>query len=565
MIINPVKSNRVTFYVMLVISILILLGLGWFAWHVYASYELVARVVDRDTRLVQLREKIRYLDELESYVSKLATTTGDMEYIKLHGEISDDLKDAVDEALSLVPLHIRGKVKLKAYPTKLKLQELEQKALELVEAGKLDAADNLMLSEEYLRRKEAHTRSLEEGLKMLDTYLRQVGETIQQERDQAVIQVWIVAALMALLFAGILSTLAYQIVTHRRLAITHRELEDSYGRLDMLYQELKETQSQLIQSEKMAALGQLIAGIAHEVNTPLGVIRASISNITDALNDSIRQLPELFRVLTSEQQNLFFALLDRAQDKPPGLSAREERKLKRKLIADLEERNLEKADEIGETLADIGLYHDLDVFMPLLTIGHTDMILRAAYDLVVQRENGQNIMLAVERASKVVFALKSYARHDHAGARIPADIRENVELVLTLYHNQLKQGIDVQREFEEIPTILCYPDELNQVWTNLVHNAVQAMNGKGELRIGIGQRDGFIAVNFTDSGSGISPETLERIFEPFFTTKPAGEGSGLGLHIVKKIVDKHQGHIEVASEPGKTTFQVLLPVNLGEE
>jgi signal transduction histidine kinase len=161
-----------------------------------------------------------------------------------------------------------------------------------------------------------------------------------------------------------------------------------------------------------------------------------------------------------------------------------------------------------------------------------------------------------------VFALKSYARYDTTGEKIEINITDGIETVLTLYHNQLKQGVEVIRNYADLPAVLCYPDELNQVWTNLVHNALQAMNNKGTLTIDATQQDTRVLISITDSGKGIPPEIKSKIFEPFFTTKPAGEGSGLGLDIVKKIIEKHEGTIEVKSVPGQTTFTVSIPINL---
>ncbi|NJK74400.1 MAG: GHKL domain-containing protein [Microcoleus sp. SU_5_6] len=146
---------------------------------------------------------------------------------------------------------------------------------------------------------------------------------------------------------------------------------------------------------------------------------------------------------------------------------------------------------------------------------------------------------------------------------IQADIIDGIETVLTLYQNNLKHGVEVLRNFQKIEPILCYPDRLNQVWTNLIHNALQAMDNRGTLTLDVSQDNDLIKVAVTDSGKGIPPEILPKIFEPFFTTKPPGEGTGLGLDIVSKIVDKHGGKMEVASVPGKTTFTVFLPVNLG--
>jgi signal transduction histidine kinase len=125
----------------------------------------------------------------------------------------------------------------------------------------------------------------------------------------------------------------------------------------------------------------------------------------------------------------------------------------------------------------------------------------------------------------------------------------------------MKHGIELIKEFEPVPQLMCYPDELNQVWTNIIHNAIQAMDNKGILAIKLRSDENFIRICITDSGKGIPESIKDRIFEPFFTSKPKGEGSGLGLDIVKKIIEKHNGMIKVESKPGKTTFCISLPIN----
>ena len=156
--------------------------------------------------------------------------------------------------------------------------------------------------------------------------------------------------------------------------------------------------------------------------------------------------------------------------------------------------------------------------------------------------------------------MKSYARYDHTGQAVKANLIEGLNVVLTLYNNQLKHGIELTTNYQEVPEILCHPDELNQVWTNLIHNAIQAMSNQGRLDIVVFPQAEQIVVQITDSGVGIPAAIQDRIFEPFFTTKGAGEGSGLGLDIVKKIIDKHQGNIMVESQPGQTTFSIFLPM-----
>jgi len=208
--------------------------------------------------------------------------------------------------------------------------------------------------------------------------------------------------------------------------------------------------------------------------------------------------------------------------------------LRRKLTTELEFQGIDDADSVADTLTDMGIYGDVAPFLSVFREDDSAFILEAAYNFSAQRRYSDIILTAVERASKVVFALKSYARFDDSGHKIESDITEGIEVVLTLYHNQLKQGIEVIRRYEEVPPVPCYPDELNQVWTNLIHNAIQSMEGRGILDIAVSLENGRIAVRITDSGGGIPDEIKARIFEPFFTTKPPGEGSGLGLDIVRK-------------------------------
>ena len=353
-----------------------------------------------------------------------------------------------------------------------------------------------------------------------------------------------------------------RVENHLMLRNLQKRLEEKNEALTEALDQLRATQNQLILQEKMAALGHLVAGVAHEINTPLGAIRASISNISNALDASVQELPRLFQQLSPERQADFFTLIRAALNCRENFSSREARKTRRKLRTELEARQINDAEFVSNTLVNMGICQDISPFIPLLREKNNTLILRTAYNLFVQENNSRNIMTAVERASKVVFALKSYARHDDSGRMTTAKVTEGLDVVLTLYHNHLKHGIDVIREYEDVPEIHCYPDELNQVWTNLIHNAIHAMGGKGELSIAVSeQEDGQLVIRITDSGSGIPEAVQDRIFEPFFTTKASGEGSGLGLDIVWKIIERHGGNIKVNSQPGRTTFSIFLPLN----
>ena len=183
-------------------------------------------------------------------------------------------------------------------------------------------------------------------------------------------------------------------------------------------------------------------------------------------------------------------------------------------------------------------------------------------DIYSVRKNSENIKLAVEKASKVVYALKRFTHKDQGMDKELSNLKENIDMVLTLHHNRIKQGIEVIQDYDDdIPLISCYPDELVQVWTNLVSNAIQAMDNNGQLTISIKNLGERIKVSISDTGCGIPEEIHEKIFEPFFTTKKAGEGTGIGLELVLKIIEKHQGNLDFESKVGEgTTFIITLPV-----
>ncbi len=347
---------------------------------------------------------------------------------------------------------------------------------------------------------------------------------------------------------------------NEELRLKVAELHESNKEIQAYAQRLKQTQGQLIQEEKMSALGHLVAGIAHEINNPLGAIQSLIGNILASLDQSLQELPDLFRTLPEEQLTSFFLLLGQSTSSREQLSFREERQLKRDLQQTLAAQKFENADQLANSLSQMGIKAPLDPFMSLLKAGNNQKILDVANHLRIIQSSSQHIQFAVTRASRIVFALKNYVRQDQGGVKVKATITEGIETVLTIYHNQLKRGIEVTRSYQDIPPILCYPDELTHVWSNLIGNAIQAMNHQGELTIALRQKADHILVEIRDTGPGISPEIQEKIFEPFFTTKPAGEGSGLGLHIVRQIIGKHQGKIELSSQPGYTVFRVWLPL-----
>ncbi|AFM03786.1 signal transduction histidine kinase [Bernardetia litoralis DSM 6794] len=335
------------------------------------------------------------------------------------------------------------------------------------------------------------------------------------------------------------------------------EVEDAY-------KELQSTQKQLIQSEKMASLGQLIANIAHEINTPLGAIRSSADSIESILLETLPNLPNFLKTLDDQTLIIFNQFVETSSKKVDLLSTREQRTAKYELIDELEEIGFTNVDEYADLIADMNMQNELELIKALLKTQNTEEVFETAFQLSTIVRSNKTIKEATNRAAKTVFALKNFSRQDYSEAKTEVNINQSLETTLTLYHNQIKQGIDVKQNLEQIPIFLGHPDELMQVWTNLIHNAIQAMKGKGTLIVSTkNTKDkNTVIVSIQDTGGGIPKDVQDKIFDAFFTTKPIGEGSGLGLDITKKIVEKHDGKIWFETEEGKgTTFFVELSID----
>jgi signal transduction histidine kinase len=358
----------------------------------------------------------------------------------------------------------------------------------------------------------------------------------------------------------------------QQLEVANNSLEqrvaDRTQALEAAMSELQSAQNQVVLSEKMAALGQLVAGVAHEMNSPLGAIKASAVNMSDLLPSALRLIPELNQVLDDSQRALLSHLVETILAPREHLSSKEERKLRRQFAQELNDIGVqEDTDDMARRIVDAGFYGELANYMPLFTSGHGTAIADMLYSLGQLKLNLDNISLAADKTKKVVFALKSYTHTSEKHELTPTNLKEHIETVLVIYNNQLKYGIEVESVYpEDLPLVMTYSDELSQVWTNIIQNAIQAMNGVGNLRIEVTHDEANAFVRIIDSGPGIPPDKIEKIFEPFFTTKSRGEGTGLGLDIVRKIVRKHYGEISVESVPGRTCFIVRLPfTGQGEE
>jgi signal transduction histidine kinase len=328
------------------------------------------------------------------------------------------------------------------------------------------------------------------------------------------------------------------------------------------YEDLKNSQNQLIQSEKMAALGNLISGIAHEINTPIGAIKSSSKNLSYSLTSLLTYAPILIRELEDSTLALILKLIN--TNNPIDLSTKEERKLKKTLSSTLADKGILEIDKVAETLVELKITEIEDEFLPLWNHPRCNEVIKLTRDLAGLNKLSKTINSAVDKTSKIVYALKSYSNTESISSMKKENLHSGLDNVLVIYQNYLHQGIEVIKEYGDIPPVLCFLEELNQVWTNLIFNYIQAMNSTGTIKIQTSYTKEMdkVQIRITDTGSGIAPEILPRVFEPFFTTKQSGEGSGLGLYTCKQIIEKHSGTITAQSSPGNTAFSIELPVGV---
>lgn len=340
----------------------------------------------------------------------------------------------------------------------------------------------------------------------------------------------------------------------RRVAERTADLELSVSQLHEAMKNLESAQTRLVLSEKLSVLGQLAAGIVHELNTPIGAALSASGLLCEFADSRFPEALGYYASLDPLQRSVFdsvFGMLNRPDSSSLDWKAR------KTLQILFESAGAKDPRGLSELFGDVGISGGFEPLLPYVSEPWFEKCASMAVYCVSIRRTAAIIQIAAQKMGAVTDALRSYLTEGNSAVVEPVDIGSEIDTILLLLHNKIKHNVTVVRDFAGGPA-LGSRHALNQVWVNLINNALQAMNYAGTLTVKTSREGKHVVVRIIDTGAGIDPAIRERIFEPFFTTKKFGEGIGLGLDICKRIVEQFDGEISFESLPGNTEFMVRL-------
>ena len=387
-----------------------------------------------------------------------------------------------------------------------------------------------------------------------------------------------------------LKTLGKQVIAQLELRYKLNLLSNKQTELESTIQTLNETRAKLIETERIAALGQLVAGLAHEINNPISVIKANVQIINERIYDTIEHIPKVFETLGRKEKSFFYEIIKNSVKNNEVLSTREEREQKKNILKELEEYdNLTNTslELIADSILKIKLKPPFKKYIDIFGMKKFNKTLEMANLFVSKKNSIFSVNFAISRVSRIIFSLRTYLDTVTYQKLKTINIKEEIEKSLILYDVIKNFKIEVVQNYKDDINYTCISENLIQTFNNMIFNSIQSMyestekkfsvrveklkeipieykdwrssNENFEISIQGKSTHGFVLVEFIDTGMGISLENQEKIFTSFFTTKKLGEGIGLGLYVSKKIINAMGGTIFFQSKDGITNFSIFLP------
>ena len=350
-----------------------------------------------------------------------------------------------------------------------------------------------------------------------------------------------------------------------------QKLKAKNEQLNKTVDQLQNERKELVRTQQYSILEKITCGISQQVNAPLASINNSLAELEQFGQSNLKDLPVFIHQLSLENQRYFIALLKQSQDDKVNslLSSTEKQELKTKIINKLNKIKVQNANIIADMLIELGSDEEIEPFFPLLISKNHLLILENACLIKNLHKSIENITQSTYQFNKIIDDFENYANNEYKNkVKRQAHIESTIEMALSLASKEIPSGIRFMKNYADVPTICCYPEELQKLWHHIIQNSIDAIGSQGIITINVYRQKEYLLVDIIDTGEGIDPSIVSKMCDPFFTTKSPGKNTGLGLTIAKRIIDAHEGTIAVnllsdrVSLPGKTKFTVSLPLSL---